>query len=398
VSAAVPSPTSLRHFSVVTETYPPEVNGVAVTVARLISGLRARGHTVSVVRPSRPERDRARGLGVTAVRGLRLPGCHEWQLGFPAGRLLHGCWTRRRPRAIYVATEGPLGYSAVRTAGRLGIPAVSGFHTNFDGYAKHYGAAALAGPLFSYLRHFHNRTHRTLVPTAELRDRLQALGFQNLRVLHRGVDTELFDPARRSTALREAWGMSPDDLVILHVGRIAPEKNVPLAIDAYRGMQRSSSALRLVIVGDGPLRPALERANPDVIFTGVLGGERLAEHYASADVFLFPSETETFGNVTVEAMASGLAVVAYDYAAARLHIRPGVSGVLVPYGDSRAFVTEAGMLVRRPLALSRMRRRARESMIPLGWGSVVERFEWILSGDECARGDEAIVGDGRAAS
>jgi glycosyltransferase involved in cell wall biosynthesis len=392
VSVQVPNPASIRHFSVVTETYPPEVNGVAATVARLVSGLRGCGHTVTVIRPSR--HDNARGLG-TPVRGLRLPGCREWQLGFPASRLLQTCWSRRRPHAIYVATEGPLGYSAVRTAERLGIPAVSGFHTNFDGYARHYRAAALARPLFSYLRHFHNRTGRTLVPTIELRDRLHALGFRNLRVLHRGVDTELFDPARRSTALRAAWGASPDDLVVLHVGRLAPEKNLPLALRAYRGMQRSSSTLRLVIVGDGPLRPALERANPDVIFTGLLGGERLAEHYASADVFLFPSETETFGNVTIEAMASGLAVVAYDYAAARLHIRDGESGVLVPHGDARAFVTEAAMLVRRPLGLSRMRQGARERVMPVGWGPVVERFASILSS---AGGEEAVAGEGRVAS
>src|SRR5262249_22165726 len=131
VSAAVPSSTSVRHFSVVTETYPPEVNGVALTVARLVSGLRAHGHTVSVIQSGRHGHGGGRGRDVTAVRGLQLPGGHEWQLGFPAGRLLHACWSRRRPHAIYVATEGPLGYSAVRTARRLGIPVVSGFHTNF---------------------------------------------------------------------------------------------------------------------------------------------------------------------------------------------------------------------------------------------------------------------------
>src|SRR4029450_8189459 len=145
---------------------------------------------------------------------------------------------------------------------------------------------------------------------------------------------------------------------------LAPEKNVPLVIETYRAMRLVASSTRLVIVGDGPMRATLEHAHPDVRFCGMQTGEQLAEHYASADVFLFPSETETFGNVTLEALASGLAVIAYDYAAARLHIKDGASGILIPYGDARAFVDEAATLAREPHALAHIRDHARQDAEP----------------------------------
>jgi glycosyltransferase involved in cell wall biosynthesis len=168
--------------------------------------------------------------------------------------------------------------------------------------------------------------------------------------------------------------------VAICVGRIAAEKNVRLAIEAYRAMQRHQPSCRLVIVGDGPLRRTLERAHPDLFFTGMLTGEPLAAHFASADLFLFPSETETFGNVTLEALASGLVVVAYDYAAARGHVRPGSTGMLAPLGDAPAFVAAAAGLAESPDRVRRMREGVRESVMHLDWKRVVDRFEALLSG------------------
>ena len=167
----------------------------------------------------------------------------------------------------------------------------------------------------------------------------------------------------------------------LYVGRLAPEKNLNLAIESYRAMQRVNATVKFVLVGDGPLRAALQKKHPDLIFCGMRTGERLAEHYASADVFLFPSETETFGNVTLEALASGLAVVAYDYAAARLHIKNGVNGILVPYGEALAFVDAAAKLARAPQALADMRQQARQHAAYLDWQGVIKRFAAFLLGD-----------------
>jgi glycosyltransferase involved in cell wall biosynthesis len=312
------------------------------------------------------------------VTAIRLPGAAV-QVGVVAPGRLTAAWMRARPDVVYVPTQGPLGWAAAGAATRLGIPVVSGFHTNFDVYAGHYRVGVLRRAIAAYLRGFHNATRATLVATADLRAQLVAAGYRNVRVLGRGVDAELFKPGRRSAALRRAWGASPDDLVVLHVGRIAPEKNVGLAIEAYRAIHAHDASARLVIVGDGPSRAALQRANPDVVFAGMRVAEDLAAHYASGDVFLFPSETETFGNVTLEALASGLAVVAYAYAAARVHIADGESGALAPYRDARAFVARAVELARLPRHLVPMRRRARQAAVAAAWPRVVERFEALLA-------------------
>ena len=365
------------HIALVTETFPPEINGVALTVARLANGLRARGHAVSLVRPRR--RGDTADAQTTLTAGLAFPGYRAVRFGLPAGGALRAAWGRRRPDVVYVATEGPLGLSAVRAANALGLPVVSGFHTNFDRYVEHYGAQWLRRPAMAYLRSFHNQTTTTLVATDELRESVQATAFRNVQVLGRGVDCALFTPARRSATLRAAWGAADDDVVVAYVGRVAAEKNVDLAVDAYRSMQAVHGRMRFVVVGEGPAHERLRRAHPDLVFCGFRTGEELGAHYASADIFLFPSDSETFGAVTLEAMASGLGVVAYDYAAAREHVTHGEDGLLVPYRDPRAFIANAVRLISAPGLLARIRRAARTTVLALDWGRVVERFESILT-------------------
>jgi len=369
-----------RHISIVTETYPPEVNGVALTLARWVEGLRLRGHFVSVVRP-RQSFDSASAPfdpALTLVPGLPLPGYKGLRFGLPAGHRLRRYWTERRPDVVYVATEGPLGWSAVSVARRLAIPVFSGFHTNFHSYLRHYHAGRLQSLMLRYLCWFHRRTVGTLVPSVDLRDRLQAIGLENIGIVDRGVDSELFMPRRRSAPLRRAWGASSKDIVALYVGRVASEKNVDLAVEAYYAMRQFDPSVKLVVVGDGPTCAALQRRYPDIIFCGVHTGEELAQRYASADIFLFPSETETFGNVTLEAMASGLGVVAYNYAAAGMHILDGYTGMLAPYGNPQAFVNAALKLIRDRQSLARIRRDARAHAESVDWQSVVETFAAVL--------------------
>jgi glycosyltransferase involved in cell wall biosynthesis len=372
---------SRRHICIVTDTYPPEVNGVAFTLGHWVEGLRSQGYVVSIVRPRQESFDSSRvsfDPMAMLVPGLPVPGYRGLRFGWPAGRVLSRRWAEQPPDVVYVATEGPLGWSAVRIARGLGIPVVGGFHTNFDSYCGHYHVGWLRPLIFRYLCHFHSRTAGTLVPSADLRTRLENMGLRNVSVVGRGVDSELFSPQRRSARLRHTWHASDDDLVLLSVGRVAGEKNLQLAIEAFHAMKQGGRAVKFVIVGDGPLRAALQSKHPDLVFCGVQTGKELAEHYASADIFLFPSETETFGNVTLEAMASGLAVVAYDYAAAHMHIIDGESGVLVPFGDARAFVDRAVRLAGARQTLASMRRQARRYAVSLHWKGVVERFARTL--------------------
>jgi glycosyltransferase involved in cell wall biosynthesis len=383
-AATLQSPSTVDHglrVCFVTETYPPEINGVAMTVSRLVKGLLARGHRVQLVRPRQEQADMRRqdgALDIVPQPSLPVPCYRELKLGLPMGYTLRRLWRQQRPDLVHIFTEGPLGRVALHSAQRLQLPISSSFHTNFHRYSRYYGLGLLAWPILAYLRRFHNRTARTLVPTPQLATELQGLGFQNVGLLARGVDTRLFSPQRRRPALRDQWGATATDPVALYVGRLAAEKNLHLVLTAFNAIQAHCPTARLVLVGDGPLSAKLRRRYPDIVFAGTRRGEDLAAHYASANIFLFPSLTETFGNVTLEAMASGLAVVAFDYAAAHCHIESGHNGLLAPFQDSAAFVAAAGTLTQNPALIQRLGREARRTAQAFDWEQIHSRLETIF--------------------
>lgn len=364
-------------YTIVTETYPPEVNGVALTVQGLENGLRERGNDVSLVRP-RQEADGDAGEGALLVRGAGLPRYPGLKFGLPATRRLLRRWQEERPDAIYVATEGPLGWSALRAARRLGIPAATGFHTRFDEYMRDYGAAFLQGTALRWMRRFHNGGDATLVPTRELQEFLQAQGFSRVRRLSRAVDVMQFDPRLRDDTLRARWGIGPNGFAAVYVGRIAPEKNLDLAVRAFRALQAVRPDARFAWVGDGPAREALERDNPDFVFCGVQRGEALARHFASGDLFVFPSHSETFGNVTLEALASGVPTVAFDYGAAREHLRDGVHGAALADGDDAGFIDAVVRLGSDDVLRGAMRMAARGAVADLRPERVASDFDAVL--------------------
>ena len=353
----------------VTDTFPPDVNGVAMTLGRLSEGLRARGHRVHVIRTGGEGRP-----GETVAASVPLPGYKEVRVGLPGPFKLRKRWLKRRPDAIYVATQSPLGVSAVKTAKLLGIPVATGFHTNFHEYMEQYRIGGLQPAAKYYLRRFHSRADCTLAPSPEIVEVLKAEGFPEVHLLGRGVDTALFHPAKRCEALRAEWGAADGDPVALVVGRVAAEKNLALAMEAFQRMAAVRPGLRCVVVGDGPVREKLATAHPHVRFAGVRTGEELARHYASADVLLFPSETETFGNVLLEGMASGLVTVSYDYAASGRHVGHGENGFKAPKGDAETFLRCAVEAIDLPRHET-LRRSARVSAETLGWERVVEEFE-----------------------
>src|SRR6478736_3901413 len=374
-----PGPNRL-HLVLVTETYAPEINGVAMTLGRLVDGLARRGHRLTIVRPrQRHESPRFSVTHRVACRQVRLPGVPipgypQLRLGLPASRRLRQQWKLNRPDLVHVATEGPLGASAITTARRMGIPVTSSFHTNFDQYTRDYRIGWMKPIVAGWLRHVHNRTLRTFVPTRDLLARLEGEGYLNLRLLSRGVDAALFNPGRRDLELRASWGVEPDGLAVIHVGRMAAEKNYPLLFRAFDAIKAVQPKARLVLVGDGPLLSHYQKQRPDVVFTGFYTGTNLARHYASGDLYLHTSTTETFGNVVTEALGSGLALGSFDYAAAHEFIRHGQNGLVAPVGDEAAFIANAVRIATEPALRARLTAAGPLTTRALTWDSIVDRF------------------------
>ena len=368
-------------IAVVTETWPPEINGVAMSLKRMVDGLLARGHRIQLIRPRQHTGDTPRRDGPlreVLSQGVPIPKYGSLRIGLPAKQKLVRLWTLERPDLVHLVTEGPLGWSAMAAARKLKLPATSDFRTHFDAYSAHYGVGWLKRPITAYLRRFHNFGQETYVPTRALQQQLTACGYRNVEVVARGVDTRLFSPERRSVALREAWGVGERDLVVCFVSRLAPEKNLDLVARAFETLRARRPDARMLWVGNGPSREALARTYPHHLFAGMRTGDDLATHYASADLFLFGSLTETWGNVLSEALASGLPVVSYAQAAASDLVEPERNGLLAAPGDEAAFIAQALHAGLDDSLRSRMAAGARASAERLHWDHVVDTFSHRL--------------------
>jgi glycosyltransferase involved in cell wall biosynthesis len=286
-------------ISLVTDAWFPQVNGVTTTLDRCRSEIEAKGHTVHVISPD----------GFKTVPCPRYPEIRLALWPARVKRLLE----EQRSDVIHIATEGPLGVTARRYCGRRDLPFTTAFHTKFPEYLRVY-AGIPESLTYRLVRWFHGRAHRTLVPTPTLKAELEARGFSNLVNWIRGVDTALFRPRDE-----DFYGLPRP--IFVSVGRVAPEKN----LRAFLELELPGSK---VVVGDGPARAAFEREFPDVRWAGMRLGEDLARHYAGADVFVFPSLTDTFGIVMLEANASGLPVAAHPVTGPVDVVVEGVTGVL----------------------------------------------------------------------
>lgn len=352
----------------VSETYPPEPDAVSLAVERTVRYLLCRGHRVEVVRPRRPS-DRM-GLVVPPHGEVLVAGS---QLGLPALAQLLRRWRRRPPDVVHLATQGPLAWAALLAARHLGIPAVS------DARAGFVSRAECSPGWFAEAkcRAFHTRAAATVVPSVATAERMAAEGCANPSCVGRGVDAELFSPRRRSAELRASWGAPERQLTVLCVAvGAAAEKAAGIAREAFLALRRSRADARLVWIGDGPAGEWARGAAAQ-IFAGRPEGLLLAEHYASADLLLHPAPDDGSGTVLLEAMASGLPIVAFDDGAAREHLVDGASARLVRRR------TEDFVRAVQALALQDLRRRAfgiaaRRVAQGLTWSVVLARLERVL--------------------
>ena len=368
-----------------TDTYAPQVNGVSVVTALSVKGLAARGWRCEVVAPSYPRSARVGDLlrsglegRVVPVPSLPLPGYHEIRLAAPAYRIVADAIDRFRPDIVHCQTEFMIGRLGQIAAGRRGIPLVSSYHTDFSRYASAYGAARLGPIVTAHLARFHRRSCRVFTPSSASAADLHAMGVPAVEVWGRGVDARRFSPLLRGPEVRERLGFG-SRFTFLYVGRFAPEKNVELVLEAYRRASAMvpQGVMRLVLAGTGPREAALRRmAREGVTFLGHLDREReLPELYANADAFVFASTTETLGLVVLEAMASGIPVVAAPAGGVRDHLRHGVNGLAFPAGDAEALSAAMRTLADDPGYALGLGVGARITAEELTWDAELDRLD-----------------------
>lgn len=351
-------------------------DGVSLTLNRLVDFLGKKGAEVRVYAPTAPAPALVHAGTLVPVRSVKAPGRPDYRVSLGLSREAREDLTGFRPDVFHIATPDFLGLSALRTARKNGTTVVASYHTHFASYLDYYRLGIFEGSTWTYLRWFYNRCRHVYVPTPSMRDVLRMHGVQSdLRLWPRGVESQLFSPSRRSLSWRRSRQIPDDAVVVTFVSRLVAEKGLDVVADVIRGLEQNAVPHKAVIVGDGPERGALARALPHAVFEGHLRGTDLATAYASADVFLFPSETETFGNVTLEAMSSGLPAVVADATGSDALVTDGVTGFLAPPRDSSAFLDRVTRLVTDAGLRSRMGTAARSAAESYDWDRVLAQIE-----------------------
>lgn len=356
-----------------TDTYLPTVNGVARTLAQLVEQAGSRGNEIALF-STRVSDEPAAGTAIHhQVAGISAPMYPELQLARPLDRDGRGKLERFAPELVHAATESAVGWSGRRWAIRNRVPLVTSFHTNFPEYTPGYGLGWLENGVWRYLRWFHEGARLSFCPSQATLEELTGRGFHSRwRIWSRGVDSDLFSPVHRKEEVRNE--LAPDaKTILLYVGRLAPEKRCEVAIEAFRLIRDEFPGTVLVMVGDGPGRAALEAtASPGVRFAGYRTGVSLAEAYAAGDVFVFPSDTETFGNVVNEALASGLPVVAADRGGVRDTVIPGETGIRCVPRDPESFAEGIRALLSDRSLRERLAAGARRAALARSWDRIFD--------------------------
>lgn len=357
-----------------TDTFLPEINGVTTVLAMMQRGLVERGHEVLVVAPDYPGASPADG--VLRRGSVRCPGYPAVRLSSPLGGDVRRALMAFRPDLVHLVTEGPVGWIGRRWALRQEVPIVSSFHTDFPRYAARYLGEWAVGPTRGYLRRFHRVAAITQTPSDATRDALHHLGLPRAVTWGRGVDTGCFSPTRRDAARRAGLGCDDHRPMVLHVSRLAVEKDVDTLVAAFRlAHARLGDAVRFVVAGDGPRAGWVRTALPFAAHFGFLDRATLANLYADADIFVFPSPTETCGLVVLEAMASGLPVIAARAGGVVEQLRDGINGALVAPGDAAGFAEQVALLVEdRPHRIG-LAAGARAFAIDRSWRRELDRLE-----------------------
>jgi len=350
-------------------------DGVSLTLNRLVAYLEAQGVPVRVIAPTVPNPPVDHAGTLLPAPSIPAPGRSDYRLTYNLSRAIEEDLARFNPTLIQVATPDLLGLQALRLSTRWGIPRVASYHTHFSSYLKYYRLGLLEPALWGYLRWFYNQFQQVYVPSPSMMEVLKEQGFtSDLRLWARGINVETFNPEQRSMDWRRNHGIADEEVVVTFVSRLVWEKGLDTLADTLQTLERHGIPHRSVIVGDGPAYEALRTRLPRTIFTGYLGGEDLGRAYASSDVFLFPSDTEAFGNVVLEAAASGLPAVCADATGSSSILLDGQTGFLVPPGNTPAFVEALRTLIEDADLRRRFGEAALERSRDYRWNQVLGRL------------------------
>ncbi|MFP4624167.1 MAG: glycosyltransferase family 4 protein [Gemmatimonadota bacterium] len=373
-----------------TESLLPLVDGVSLTLTHLFDDLEERGIEFRVYSPFTPPPELPWADRVHTLPSVRFPLYTDYRLSIPWGQGLGAELDGWRPDLVHVTSPTPMAGWARRYANRRGIPLVATFHTHFVAYFRYYGFRSVERFGWWLLRRAYRSCRMVFTPSEAIATELRQRGIGPVRIWSRGVDTELFSPARRDRSLREAVGADEQTPILLMVSRLVKEKDLLDLPPMVRRLEAAGHAFRLVLVGDGPLRSRLESELPDAAFVGYQSGTALSRWYASGDVFVFPSTTETFGNVVQEALASGVPAVVSDRGGPQTVIEPGASGLVARANDPAHFAEQVGRLLADPERRAAMGRAARKQTEGQSWHRVNEQ---LLDGYRAVleRGETVVV-------
>ncbi len=343
-------------------------DGANQALNRLVGFLEAEGVEVRVYSPTTDTPAFEPTGTLVSVPSFGIPGRSEYRVALGLPRSIRRDLADFAPDLVHVSAPDALAVMAQSWAIKRGIPVVASLHTRFEAYLDYYRLGFIRRPGEAYLRWFYRRNDAVLVPNQAILDEMrESLGEgTNVRLWGRGVDRDLFSPARRDLEWRHAHGYADDEAVVLFFGRLVIEKGVAVFAETVRKLRAQGRKVRPLVVGEGPARSAFEEMG-DVVLTGHLAGEALSRAIASADILLTPSITEAFGNVVLEAMASGLAVVSADAPSARALIDPGRSGELCPPEDSDAYAAVIARLIELPMERRRMAAAGRMASMSFSW-------------------------------
>jgi glycosyltransferase involved in cell wall biosynthesis len=354
--------------ALVTGSYNYIPDGVALTLNRLVAFMEARGVEMLVFAPVGRQPAFAHAGDVVPVPSIAAPGRGEYRAALGLPRRPRERLLAFNPDILHIATPDLLGHAAQRLGRRMGWPIVASYHTRFETYLKYYGLQGLTPVLADLVRTFYDRCSEIYAPSESMIEVLRADGVTApIRLWPRGVDTSRFHPGARSDAWRADRGLTPDDVVIAFVSRLVKEKRVAEVAQVFARLLSAGIPHRALFAGDGPERAFLEKQVPGALFEGFLSGDDLASAYANSDIFLFPSDTETFGNVTLEAMASGLPTVCADATGSRSLVEPGVTGYLADVGDVDALFGAVATLAGDPDLRRTMGSAARARSLRFSW-------------------------------